>query len=109
MIPQQAHGVPFVVTHTHATAAKATNAAVAGSTHYITDIMVSSDTDSAIMLVKQGTTTIWQGSVLTVATGMNVISHSFQSPLVGAKGALVSVEITGSSICQANIAGFTLL
>lgn len=108
MIPKQAHGFPFYVTHTHATAAVASNAAVSGKTHYITDIMVATDKDDAIMLVKQGTTTIWQASVETVATGNNVISHSFQSPLVAAKGALVSVQITGTSICQANIAGFTL-
>lgn len=108
MLNQQQHGVPFVVTHTHATAAKATKAAVAGKAHYITDIMVATDKDDTIMLVKQGTTTIWQGSVETVATGQNVISHTFQTPLIGAIGALVSVEITGTSICQANIAGFTL-
>lgn len=108
MLNQQAHGVPFVVTHTHATAAKATKAAVTGKKHYITDIFVASDKDDVIMLVKQGTTTIWQGSVQTVATGKNTISHSFGTPLVGDVGALVSVEITGTSICQANIAGFTL-
>lgn len=108
MLPQQAHGTPFYVTHTHATAASASNAAVSGKQHYITDIMVATDTDDAIMLVKTGTTTIWQASVQTIATGMNVLSHSFNTPLVGDVGALVSVEITGTSICQANIAGFTL-
>ena len=108
MINREQQGKPFVVTHTHATAAKATKAAVAGKTHYITDIMVATDSDSAIMLVKQGTTTIWQASVLTVATGINVIHHTFRSPLVAAEGALVSVEITGGAICQANIAGFTV-
>lgn len=108
MIPQQAHGVPFSVTHTHATAAVASKAAVTGKRHYITDIMVATDKDDTIMLVKQGTTTIWQGSVETVATGKNTHRHSFGTPLVGDLSALVSVEITGTSICQANIAGFTL-
>lgn len=109
MINIEQQGKPFVVTHTHATAAKATKAAVTGKTHYITDIMVATDTDSAIMLVKQGTTTIWQASVpTTIAAGMNMIHHTFRAPLVAAKGALVSVEITGGSICEANIAGFTV-
>ena len=105
---QQLHGDFFSATHTHATAAVATKAAVSGKKHYITDIMVATDKNDAIMLVKQGTTTIWQASVETVATGQNVIAFSFQTPLVGAIGALVSIEITGTSICQANIAGFTL-
>ena len=108
MYPKQAYGVPFYVTHTHVSAAVASKAAVAGKFHYITDIMVATDVDDAIMLVKQGTTTIWQASVQTIATGINVISHTFGTALKGAKGVLVSVQITGSSICQANIAGFTL-
>lgn len=108
MINQAAHGVPFSVTHTHASAAIATKAAVAGKRHYITDIMVSSDKDGALLQVKQGTTVIWQASLKTAATGQSILSHSFQVPLIGAKGALVSVQIDGSSICEANIAGFTL-
>jgi len=108
MLPYQQHGVPFYVTHTHATAALASKAAVAGYTHFITDIMVASDTDDAIMLVKQGTTTIWQDSLKTAATGCNIINHSFAAPLRAAQGALVSVQIDGTTICQANIAGFTI-
>ena len=108
MLPKQAYGKPFQVTHTHGTAAVATEAAATGKRHYITDIMVSSDKDGARLLVKQGTTTIWQASLKTAATGQSILSHSFRQPLIGALGATVSVQIDGTTICEANIAGFTL-
>ncbi|MDH4127315.1 MAG: hypothetical protein OEV44_01075 [Spirochaetota bacterium] len=60
------------------------------------------------MLVKQGTTVIWQLQLATTAAGNNSHSHTFSSPLKAAAGALVSVEIDGTSVCDANIAGFTL-
>lgn len=100
---KQEHGTPFSKTATHATAAVASNTGVSGQTHYITDIAASSDKAGSILLVKQGTTTIWQTQV-----GAGVHSHTFQVPLAGASGALVSVEIDGTSACKANIAGFTL-
>lgn len=100
---KQEHGTPFFVTATHATAAVASNTGVANKVHYVTDITVSSDKAGAILLIKQGTTTIWQAQV-----GAGIHSHSFMSPLTGAVGALVSVEIDGTSACKANIAGFTL-
>ncbi len=108
MLNKLQHGTPFGVTATGTTSATATQAAVAGKTYYITDIMCSSDKDSANVLVKQGTTTIWQATLDTVATGNNTISHSFQTPLKGAKGALVSVTIDGTSSADANIAGIIL-
>src|SRR5688572_25518090 len=99
----QESGDPFAVTATHATAAVASNAGVAGKTHYITNVSVSSDKAGALLLVKQGTTTIWQLQV-----GASKESISFPVPLAGAAGALVSAEIDGTSACKANIAGYTL-
>lgn len=103
MIPKQAHGDPFQATDTDATNPTATIAAVSGKTHYITDISVSSDKDGAIILVKDGTTVIWQDIV-----DANFYTHSFQTPLKGSKGALVSVEVDSTAAGKANIAGFTL-
>ena len=94
-------GTPFSETATHATAAVASHAAVAGKAYHITDIAVSSDKAGAICLVKQGTTTIFQLQV-----GASMFSHSFKVPFRGAVGALVSVEIDGTSACKANIAGY---
>ena len=99
-------GTPFTETATHATAAVATHAAVAGKAYHITDIACSTDKAGAIILVKQGTTTIWQLQVAATAAGNISHSHSFKTPLRGAVGALVSVEIDGTSACKANIAGY---
>ena len=108
MLNKLQHGQAFSVTATGTTAATATQAAVVGKTYYITDIMCSSDKNDANVLVKQGTTVIWQATLDTVATGNNTISHSFQTPLVGVEGALVSVTIDGTSSADANIAGIIL-
>lgn len=97
------HGEPFSATATHATAAVATKAAVAGKTHLVTTVTVSSDKAGAILLIKQGTTTIWQAQV-----GAGIHTVNFPVPLIGAQGALVSAEIDGTSACKANIAGVTI-
>lgn len=99
----QEFGTPFSETATHATAAVASHTAVAGKKYFITDIAVSSDKAGAICLVKQGTTTIWQMQV-----GASFYSQKFIIPLAGAVGALVSVEIDGTSACKANISGYEL-
>lgn len=103
-MPAKDFGTPFSATATHATAAVASNAGVAKSTHYITQVSVSSDKAGAILLIKQGTTTIWQEQIGADDSGVRV----FDPPLKGALGALVSVEIDGTSACKANINGFTL-
>lgn len=101
-------GTPFSETTTHATAAVASHAAVAGKTYYITDISASSDKAGALVLVKQGTTVIWRSQVAATAAGNLSYEHTFSTPLRGASGALVSVEIDGTSACHANIAGYEL-
>lgn len=103
---KQQTGKPFSVTATHATAAVATKAAVANKRHIITKITVSSDKANSICLVKQGTTTIWQFQLLQTAAGKSV--HSESCYLEGAVGALVSVEIDGTSRCDANMEGVTV-
>lgn len=97
------YGQSFSETATHATAAVASHAAVSGKTYHITSISVSSDKAGAICLVKQGTTTIFQLQV-----GASAQSKTFDPPLKGASGALVSVEIDGTSACKSNIQGYEL-
>lgn len=103
MLNKLQHADPVTATATHATAAVASVTGVSGRTHYVTDISASSDKSGAILLVKQGTTVIWQ-----VQVGAGHYQHTFSSPLKAALGALISVEIDGTSACKANIAGFTL-
>jgi hypothetical protein len=104
MLNSQNFGTPFSVTATHATAAVASKGAVASTRYYITDIAASSDKAGAIILVKQGTTVLWQDIV-----GAGSYRMSFLTPLIGAVGALVSVEIDGTSACKANINGYAIL
>jgi hypothetical protein len=99
----QDHGTPFVETATNATLAVASHAAVATKTYYVTDIGVSSDKAGSIVLVKSGTTVIWQQQV-----GAGHLEKTFATPLKAALGALVSVEIDGTALCNANIAGYEL-
>lgn len=103
MITKQLSGDFFAVTATHATAAVASKAGVSGKTHYITDLTVSSDKAGSIALVKTGTTVIYQFQV-----GATVHTISFDVPLIGDTGSLVSVEIDGTSACKANMTGFTV-
>jgi len=105
-IPLQ--GSRFSATATHATSAVASVAGIAGSTHFITDIAASTDKAGALLLVKQGTTVIWQLQLAATAAGSLAFSHTFATPLASASGALVSVTIDGTSVCNANISGFTL-
>lgn len=101
-------GTPFSATATHATSAVASVAGVTGKTHYITDFAASTDKAGALLLVKQGTTVIWQLQLAATAAGSLAYSHTFNIPLIADSGALVSVTIDGTSVCNANIAGFTL-
>jgi len=102
------YGTPFQATTTHATSAVASFAGVTDKTNYVTDISGSSDKAGALLLVKQGTTVIWQIQLASTAAGINAFSHTFATPLPSAVGALVSVTVDGTSACYANIAGFTI-
>ena len=106
---QQA-GIPFAVAVSHATSAVALKAASTGTAqvNYITDIAGSSDKAGALLTVKQGSTTIWEVQLASTAAGINAFSHSFSEPLSSAVGATVSVTVDGTSVCKANIAGFSL-
>ena len=103
MLNKLQRGTPVNATATHATSAVATVAGITGSTMYITDIAASSDKAGAILLVKQGTTTIWQ-----VQVGTTPFFEKFDSPLTADSGASISVTVDGTSACKANIAGFYL-
>lgn len=105
---KQYNGTPFAVTATNSTSAVATQAGVSGSVNYITDIAGSSDKSGSLLLVKQGTTVIWQVQLATTAAGINAFHQHFESPLPSVTGGAVSVTVDGTSACYANIAGYTL-
>lgn len=101
-------GAPVSATATNATSAVATVSGVTGAINYITDISGSSDKAGALLLVKQGTTVVWQVQLATTAAGMNAFEHTFASPIPSAAGASISVTVDGTSVCYANIAGYQL-
>lgn len=101
-------GTPFSETATHATSAVASHTGVAGKTFHITDIAGSSDKAGALLLVKQGTTVIFQVQLAATAAGNLAFSHSFAVPLRGVDGGLVSVTVDGTAVCNANIVGYEI-
>lgn len=97
------HGTPVKATATHATAAVATITGVTGQTVFITNVSVSSDKAASILLIKDGTTTIWQEQV-----GATFCNLSFDPPLQCSANALASAEIDGTAACKANISGIQM-
>ena len=103
MNPKYAQGNPWQNTATHATAATFTVTGVAGKTHYLSDLAVSSDKAGAIVLVKDGTTVIFQAQV-----DADFFEHVFAVPLKATAGADLVVSIDGTSACKVNATGVTI-
>jgi len=95
-------GIYQSATATHATSAVATITGTANRKFKITDISGSSDKAGALILVKSGSTTIWQNRISNTCP----YDHTFRSLLVGATGADVSVTVDGTALCNSNISGF---
>jgi len=91
-------GTQSSVTATHGTSAVATMAAVSGVTHYAVNVSVSSDKAGSILLIKDGTTVIWQEQV-----GAGFCNLTFPAGLKASLGNLLSAEIDGTSACKANL------
>ncbi len=89
-----------------ASAKAAIGTPASGNRFLVTDIAGYSDTDSAILKLiedSEGTPiTLWQVGVGAKGT----YSHSFITPIQVTKDKSVSAEITGTSTCTSNIAGF---
>lgn len=105
MDPRLLRGTTFQVTATSATSAVANKAAISGTKYFITSIAGSSDKAGSLLLVKDGSTVIWQVQLATTAAGINAFSQIFQKPLEATIGNLVSVTVDGTAACYANIAG----
>lgn len=99
-----AHGAPFSQTATHATSAVATQTGVANQRIYVTDISGSSDKAGALILVKDGSTTIWQDRISSTAA----YSHSFRTPLPVSVGGTLTVTVDGTAIANSNVVGVIL-
>jgi hypothetical protein len=92
----------FLVTHSHATAATATKAAVATSKHVITGFAVGTDLAGALVQLKSGTDVIFACSMIAghfALSGLNI-------ELALNKAATVTVNSTSAG--NANLMGYTL-
>ena len=103
MLNKFQHGISFSETATHATAAVATHTGVAGATHIALTVTCSSDKSGSILLVKDGSSTIWQ-----VQVGAGYSTITFPGGLSASVGNDISASIDGTSACKANIAGVTV-
>lgn len=103
MGPGQESGAILTATATHATSAVATITGVTGKTFHITDISGSSDKAGALLLVKDGSTVIWQDIIGTTA-----YSKMFLSPLPVTVGANCSITVDGTALCKSNIIGYSI-
>jgi hypothetical protein len=103
MLNKLQYGTQVSATATHATAAVASIAGAAGYTHCAMNVSVSSDKATSILLIKSGTTTIWQQQV-----GAGQANIVFPAGLKAATGALLSAEIDGTAACKANITAITV-
>lgn len=103
MTNKQLHSTPFQITSTHATAAVCTKTGVTNQTFCVTDVSGSSDSGSATISIKDGSTTIWQDRI-----GTQIYNHSFVSPIQCTKESTLTVTVTGSAVCYSNVAGFVV-
>jgi len=103
MTPKLAHGTPVQATNTHATAPTATITGVSGLKTYITTVSCSSDKAGSILLIKDGSTVIWQEQV-----GAAFCNLRFDPPLFCTVGADAVATIDSTSAGKANISGIQL-
>ncbi len=94
------YGLPVHATDTHATAPTATITGVAGQTIFVSNVSCSSDKAGSILLIKDGSTTIWQEQV-----GAGFCNLSFSPPLSCTVGASAVATIDSTSAGKANING----
>ena len=96
-------GLRLDFTATGVALATATYTGVKDKIFNITDVSVSSDKAGSIVLIKEGTTVIWQDIV-----GVGRYSQTFTTPMPIAPGTNCSVEIDGTAACKANFIGYQI-
>ena len=98
------YGTRITATNTAAGNVTATVAAIAGTTFFITDVSGSSDLAGATIKIEDGSTVIWQDRI----SNTSVASYQFATPLACTMGNAVNVVVTGTSLANANVAGFAI-
>ena len=104
MFPIQSRGQSYFVTASSVVVAAATVTAATNITHYITDLSGSSDLATSKIVVKDGSTIVWQDRIGNTAA----YNRSFVQPLRMTKGNAATVTVDGTTVCNVNVAGFSI-
>jgi hypothetical protein len=75
---------------------------------YITDLMASSSSANSTLIVKSGSTVIYEAQLLQTAAGISVFDESFVTPLKGTKGTQVTATVSGTGTVTVIMSGYTL-
>lgn len=102
MAPNLDMGLSKSQTATHATSAVATISGTTGKQFFITEISGSSDKAGALILVKDGTTVIWQDRIGNTGAYSRSWRYGLRVPTLGAD---CSVTVDGTALADANIQG----
>lgn len=102
-LPKLERGLTVTATNSHATAPTATITGVAGQRTFITAVSCSSDKSGSILLIKDGSTVIWQQQV-----GASFCNLAFDPPLPVSVGADATATIDSTAAGKANILGIQL-
>ena len=96
----------FNQTATGTTSAVATEGTPTAGKIYITDIVVSSDKNGALLQVKQGGTPVVFQLQLSGSGTPIAFSHHFDTPIIIDESKNATVEIDGTALCKANFCGY---
>jgi hypothetical protein len=96
-------GTPWSQTANGSLTTVATQTGVANQTIYITDVTASSDQGTAVLVIKAGSTIIWQDRI----GNTSAYEHAFVTPLPGINGTQTTATVSGtaSNNSYINIAG----
>lgn len=97
-------GTPITATNTGSSSTTATVTGVVGVTYYVTDVSASSDLAGATINIKDGSTIIWQDRISNTAPAV----YQFSTPLRCTMGNTLTVVVTGTSLSNCNVSGFSI-
>ena len=102
---KQLHGQHFDVTAAAISgSAVATEAAVAGSVHYITDFAASSPVGTCLVEAISGSTVYWSN---IIGSG-GFIDRTFSEPIPITSGSAITLRAGTADIIYVNLGGFTI-